>query len=279
MRIKRNRTKFIKRYNMDMGDLKQSKGYTNTRLNIISNKVFLLKQELYPLKNKKIKTRKTTYKKKKLKRILHLLFRLGGRIYRKKIKKRKVNLKKQGELYYKRLMIYRLYRKFYNNLKIKQLKEIYKKVRGNEENYIKCLETRLDMILLRSGLVQSIYEARQFINHKQIIVNGKIAKIPGYTIKVGDMIGFKEGKSKENIIKKIRAQVIRAERPKKTKVPERPRRTIRATGPGYLETNYGLLLTTLIYEPRLSEIKYPFTLKHETNLQFVSLLKKIQRIR
>jgi len=275
MRIKRNRTRFIKRYNFDMGELKQSIGFTNTRLNIISNKVFLLKKEVYPLKEKQRKSKnkkkiKTTYKKRKLKRILHLLFRIGGRIYRKKIKKKKINLKKQEEKYYKRLMIYRLFRKFYNNIKMKQLKTLYIKWKGNEEKYIINLEKRLDMILLRSGFVKSIYEARQFINHKQILVNGRIAGIPGYEIKVGDIVGFKEGKKKEQLVKRISEMVEGIGYPK---------RSVRATGPKYLENHYGLLLTTLIYEPRLEEIKYPFTLNYATNLQFVSLLKKFKRIR
>jgi small subunit ribosomal protein S4 len=254
---------------MDMGELKQSKGYTNTRLNIISNKVFLLKRELYPLKNRKNRTRKTTYKKGKIKRILHLLYKVGGRIYRKKIKKKKINTKKQGEIYYKRLMTYRLFRKFYNNLKMKQLKALYQKWKGNEVNFIKSLEKRLDMVLLRSGFINSIYEARQFINHKQVLVNGRIAAIPGYEIKVGDIVGFKEGSKKQELVNRLKERIL----------GNKIKRHVRATGPKYLETNYALFLTTLIYEPRLEEIKYPFTLRHETNLQFVSLLKKIKKIR
>ncbi|KAM9982981.1 hypothetical protein ACTFIZ_012324, partial [Dictyostelium cf. discoideum] len=102
MRQRKNLTKFIKRAFMDMGELKQYSRYTKTQLNIISNKVFLLKNELYPLqpKNRGKKAdpiMATTYTKKKLKRILSLLFRIGGKIYRKKIKKKKINLKKQQE--------------------------------------------------------------------------------------------------------------------------------------------------------------------------------------
>ncbi|KAK5574385.1 hypothetical protein RB653_003322 (mitochondrion) [Dictyostelium firmibasis] len=283
MRIKKNRTKFIKRYNMDMGELKQYQGYTNTRLNIISNKVFLLKKELYPLKKprkkQKLQKRKvTTYKRKKLKRILHLLFRIGGKIYRKKIKKKKINLKKQEEPFYQKLMVYRLFRRFYINLKLKQLKTLYKKYKGKEEQIIQQLEKRLDMILLRSGFVRSIYEARQLINHKNILVNGKVASVPGYAIKVGDMISFKEGSQKRGLIKRIKKLlfpgIIR-----RGQVERKCKRRVRATGPNYLEISYRLLLINLIMEPKLTAIKYPFTLYPDKNIHFISLLKKYKRIR
>ncbi|KAN0050799.1 hypothetical protein ACTA71_008746 [Dictyostelium dimigraforme] len=224
MRVRRNSTKFIKRAYLDMGELKQCKGYTNTRLNIISNKVFLLKRELYPLKKPRKKY---------------------------KFKKKKPTT---------------LFRRFYINLKLKQLKKIYKKYRGNEKEILQYLEKRLDMVLLRSGFVRSIYEARQIINHKHILVNGKLARVPGYELKVGDIIGFNEGSHKQNLIKRFRRILC-------------PKKKIRATGPSYLEISHQLLLISIIEEPKLSAIKYPFTLNPEQNLKFISLLKNYKRIR
>nr|YP_003579825.1 ribosomal protein S4 [Dictyostelium citrinum]P0C5Y3.1 RecName: Full=Small ribosomal subunit protein uS4m; AltName: Full=Ribosomal protein S4, mitochondrial [Dictyostelium citrinum]ACD12712.1 ribosomal protein S4 [Dictyostelium citrinum] len=325
MRIRKNITKFIKRAYIDMGELKQVKGYTKTRLNIISNKVFLLKQELYPLKKQKKvgklkKKRVTTYTRKKLKRILSLLFRIGGKIYRRKIKKKKINLKKKEEHFTNNLILYRLFRKFYINLKLKQFKRLYKKYKGNEKIIIQQLEKRIDMILLRSGFVRSIYEARQLINHKHILVNGNIARIPSYTLNVGDIISIKEGSHKQNLIhrlKKILLPKVVPEHKKnlihrfvskgmdkykynykqkyqpndkakyqqnykyqaKRRRESKKKRRIRATGPKYLEISHALLLISLIEEPKLTAIKYPFTLQPENNIKFISLLNKYKRIR
>nr|AAD43332.1 ribosomal protein S4 [Dictyostelium discoideum] len=283
-----------------MGELKQYKRYTKTRLNIISNKVFLLKNELYPLQPKKKRGKrdqqlKTTYTKKKLKRILSLLFRIGGKIYRKKIKKKKINLKKQQEPFTQNLTLHRLFRKFYLNLKLKQFKLLYKKYKGNEKVIIQQLEKRVDMVLLRSGFVRSLYEARQIINHKHLLVNGKIASLPGYMINVGDIISFKEGSMKRKLLKRLKKGLIskksrkrwtnrnfkfkRFQNYKRKRQKKKNKNKVRATGPNYLEISHSLLLISLIEEPKLTAIKYPFTLQPEKNIKFITLLKKYKRLR
>ncbi|NP_050106.1 ribosomal protein S4 (mitochondrion) [Dictyostelium discoideum] len=300
MRQRKNVTKFIKRAYRDMGELKQYKRYTKTRLNIISNKVFLLKNELYPLQPKKKRGKrdqqlKTTYTKKKLKRILSLLFRIGGKIYRKKIKKKKINLKKQQEPFTQNLTLHRLFRKFYLNLKLKQFKLLYKKYKGNEKVIIQQLEKRVDMVLLRSGFVRSLYEARQIINHKHLLVNGKIASLPGYMINVGDIISFKEGSMKRKLLKRLKKGLIskksrkrwtnrnfkfkRFQNYKRKRQKKKNKNKVRATGPNYLEISHSLLLISLIEEPKLTAIKYPFTLQPEKNIKFITLLKKYKRLR
>jgi len=273
MQIKKNRTKFIKKYHIDMGELRKCKRYTKTRLNIISNKVFLLKREVYPLLEGKIKK---NIKHKKIKRTLTALYRLGSLIYKRKIKKKKINLKKFTETFYKKYYIYRIYRQFYKNIKLKQLKELYNNVKGNDKKYILSLEKRIDMILYRSGLVASLYEARQVIKHKGIIVNGNLATRPSFEIKVGDIISFAGGKIKLN---KILSMLYILKRNKKLKEYKKKYRKIYFSGgPSYLETNYSLLSTSLVYEPRIEEITYPFTLIAQTNYKFVNALKTLRKM-
>ncbi|KAN0036270.1 hypothetical protein ACTA71_002912 [Dictyostelium dimigraforme] len=251
MRQRKNLTKFIKRAFMDMGELKQYKRYTKTRLNIISNKVFLLKNELYPLQSKKPFTQNLT--------------------------------------------LHRLFRKFYLNLKVKQFKLLYTRYKGNEKVIIQQLEKRVDMVLLRSGFVRSLYEARQIINHKHILVNGKIARLPGYMINVGDIISFKEGSIKKKLLKRLKKGLISKQTRQRTRRIDRKFRfkpfkkykrqrkknknKVRATGPNYLEISHSLLLISLIEEPKLTAIKYPFTLQPEKNIKFITLLKKYKRLR
>ena len=45
------------------------------------------------------------------------------------------------------------------------------------------LERRLQTLVFRKGLAKSIYQARQFITHRHIQVNGKIITSPSYLVK------------------------------------------------------------------------------------------------
>ena len=65
------------------------------------------------------------------------------------------------------------------------------------ENLMVILETRLDNVVFRAGLARTRMEARQIVDHKQLLVNGKGVNIPSYCIKAGDVIEVKE-KCKES---------------------------------------------------------------------------------
>ena len=60
------------------------------------------------------------------------------------------------------------------------------------ENLMILLETRLDNIVFRLGFARTRVEARQIVDHKHILVNGKIVNIPSYTVKAGDVITVSE---------------------------------------------------------------------------------------
>ena len=60
------------------------------------------------------------------------------------------------------------------------------------ENLIIMLERRLDNVINRSGFAGSHAQARQFILHGHVTVNGKKVNIPSYLVKVGDEITMKE---------------------------------------------------------------------------------------
>ena len=66
------------------------------------------------------------------------------------------------------------------------------------ENLMVILETRLDNVLFRAGLARTRMEARQIVDHKQLLVNGKGVNIPSYRIKAGDVIEVKE-KCKDSV--------------------------------------------------------------------------------
>ena len=59
-------------------------------------------------------------------------------------------------------------------------------------NLMILLESRLDNVVFRLGLARTRREARQIVDHKHVLVNGKQVNIPSYLIKAGDTIEIKE---------------------------------------------------------------------------------------
>ena len=62
------------------------------------------------------------------------------------------------------------------------------------ENLMRILESRLDNVIFRMGLARTRKEARQIVDHKHVLVNGKQVNIPSYLVKAGDTIEIKENK-------------------------------------------------------------------------------------
>ena len=60
------------------------------------------------------------------------------------------------------------------------------------ENLMVMLESRLDNVVFRLGFARTRREARQIVDHKHILVNGKQVNIPSYLVKAGDTIEIKE---------------------------------------------------------------------------------------
>jgi small subunit ribosomal protein S4 len=56
------------------------------------------------------------------------------------------------------------------------------------ENMLRFLELRLDNIVYRSGWASTRPQARQFVGHGHLMVNGKRVTIPSYRVRKGDVI-------------------------------------------------------------------------------------------
>ena len=59
-------------------------------------------------------------------------------------------------------------------------------------NLMVILESRLDNVVFRSGFARTRREARQIVDHKHVLVNGKSVNIPSYLVKAGDVIEIRE---------------------------------------------------------------------------------------
>jgi small subunit ribosomal protein S4 len=60
------------------------------------------------------------------------------------------------------------------------------------ENLIVMLERRLDNTVYRAGLASSRAQARQFVLHGHVRVNGRKVNIPSYLVNVGEEITLKD---------------------------------------------------------------------------------------
>ena len=60
------------------------------------------------------------------------------------------------------------------------------------ENLMVMLESRLDNVVYRMGFARTRKEARQIVDHKHVLVNGKQVNIPSFLLKAGDVVEIKE---------------------------------------------------------------------------------------
>ena len=107
------------------------------------------------------------------------------------------------------------------------------------DNLIILLERRLDNIVYRMGFARTRKEARIFVRHNHILVNGKKVNIPSFLVKEGDIIEVKEKTKESEFMKDILAS------------------TQRRSIPEYLEVDREALKGTVKRLPSREEIILP----------------------
>ena len=85
---------------------------------------------------------------------------------------------------------------YYGSISEKQFRRIFteasRRKGDTSENLIGLLESRLDAIVYRMNLAPTVFSARQLVNHKHVMVNGRPVNIPSYRCKPGDVIELRE---------------------------------------------------------------------------------------
>lgn len=71
------------------------------------------------------------------------------------------------------------------------------------ENLMVLLESRLDNVVFRLGFARTRREARQIVDHKHVLVNGKCVNIPSYLVKAGDVVEIREKNKGDNHYKLV----------------------------------------------------------------------------
>src|SRR5947199_5403768 len=87
----------------------------------------------------------------------------------------------------------------------KQFKLIYNRASRQDgitgENLLRLLELRIDNAVFRAGFASSRNQARQFVRHGHVSVNGKRVTIPSYTVRRGDVVTLRDKARKMIVIR------------------------------------------------------------------------------
>ena len=87
----------------------------------------------------------------------------------------------------------------------KQFRNLYAKANNQPgitgENLLRLLELRIDNAVFRAGFASSRNQARQFVRHGHVSVNGKRVTIPSYVLRQGDVISLRDKARKMIVIR------------------------------------------------------------------------------
>jgi len=102
---------------------------------------------------------------------------------------------RQGSEYLGQLREKQKARRIYGVLE-KQFANLYEEANRQHgitgENLLRMLEQRLDNVVFRAGWGASRSQARQFVRHGHVTINGRRVTIPSYRVRVGEVIALKE---------------------------------------------------------------------------------------
>ena len=144
---------------------------------------------------------------------------------------------------------------YYGNMNERQFRNVYRKAimkKGDTaENLIGLLERRLDAIIYRSKLSNTIFSSRQLINHGHVKVNGKKVNISSYQVKEEDTIEIRD-KSKQLALIDI------ALANKEREVPE------------YLQLDEKNKKVKFVRIPKFEEVPYPIVMDPSLVIEYYS---------
>ena len=144
---------------------------------------------------------------------------------------------------------------YYGNMNERQFRNMYKRAimkKGDTaENLIGLLERRLDAVIYRSKLSNTIFSSWQLINHGHVRVNGKKVNISSYQVKEEDSIEIRD-KSKQLALIDI------ALANKEREVPE------------YLQLDEKNKKVKFVRIPKFEEVPYPVVMEPNLVIEYYS---------
>ena len=144
---------------------------------------------------------------------------------------------------------------YYGNMNERQFRNMYKRAimkKGDTaENLIGLLERRLDAVIYRSKLSNTIFSSRQLINHGHVRVNGKKVNISSYQVKEEDSIEIRDKSKQLSLIDIALAN-------KEREVPE------------YLQLDEKNKKVKFVRIPKFEEVPYPVVMEPNLVIEYYS---------
>jgi small subunit ribosomal protein S4 len=144
---------------------------------------------------------------------------------------------------------------YYGNIVERQFQNIYKeagRLKGDTgENFLALLERRLDAVVYRLKWVPTVFSARQLVNHRHVLVNGKSVNIASYRLKDGDCVTLRESMRQNALVQVAMAASDRD-------VPE------------YLESNALEFSGRFLHKPDSAMIPYPIQMNINSVIEYYS---------
>ena len=87
----------------------------------------------------------------------------------------------------------------------KQFRNLYAKANNQGgitgENLLRLLELRVDNVVFRAGFASSRNQARQFVRHGHVSIDGERVTIPSYTLKKGQVVSLRDKARKMIVVR------------------------------------------------------------------------------
>jgi small subunit ribosomal protein S4 len=142
---------------------------------------------------------------------------------------------------------------YYGNISERQFRALYAEAirltGDSSENLIGLLERRLATVVYRAKLVATVFQARQFVSHGHVKVNGQRVTIPSIRLKVGDVIEL-------------------TDRAKELVTVQEAQGSAERDTPDYLEIGGGSV--KFLRVPSLGEVPYPVQMEPNLVVEFYS---------
>lgn len=143
----------------------------------------------------------------------------------------------------------------YGNIGEKQFRRYFQEAMRRKgdtgEILIQLLERRLDAVIYRMKFAMTPFAARQLVNHRHVLVNGKVVNIPSYAVRDGDVIEIKDSsKQSQPVLSAVQS----------------PERDV----PDYLDVDADRRKGTFVRAPMLADVPYPTVMQPNLVIEFYS---------
>ena len=163
--------------------------------------------------------------------------------------------RRKGSDFGNQLMAKQKLKGYYGSITERQFRKVYQEAARRKgdtsENLIALLESRLDTVVYRMGVVPTVFAARQLVSHGHIMVNGKRVNIGSYSVQEGDTVEVKEKSRQMGVI--VEAQ-------------QNPERSV----PDYIEFDTKELKGKFVRAPKLADVPYPVMMEPNLIVEFYS---------